>query len=494
MAQKINIVWFKRDLRLRDHLPLKKAIESDTPLLLLYIFEPSLMDSAHSDYRHWRFVAESIRDINSKLSQYGQQVEIMQGEVVAVFKNIFEHYDVETIFSHQETGLWLTYQRDLKVKKLLKANNVKWIEYQGNAVIRGLQNRDNWDKKRMEFLAREQQHPDLKRIIPFRIKSELKQPFALKTWDNIAREEHPMQRGGEDYALETLNSFLTERHPGYNKMISKPTESRNTGSRLSVHLAWGNVSVRQVEQARRAAYSESKSKRDLLAFKSRIAWHCHFIQKLESEPEKEWKNIKPAFDEIRNDWNENYYQAWKNGLTGYPLVDACMRCVTETGFLNFRMRSMLVSFLTHHLWLDWREGAKHLARQFLDFEPGIHFSQFQMQAGTTGTNTIRIYNPVKQAIDHDPEAAFIKRWVTELRSLPAALAIEPWKVNAFEEIEFNFRYAVDYSERIVDTQATYRYASKELWRIKKSEKAKKYARQILQKHTRNPDSKQNSRG
>ena len=161
-----------------------------------------------------------------------------------------------------------------------------------------------------------------------------------------------------------------------------------------------------------------------------------------------------------------------------------MRCVRETGYLNFRMRAMVVSFLTHHLWLDWKEGSYYLAKQFLDFEPGIHFAQFQMQAGTTGINTIRIYNPVKQSLEHDPDAVFIKKWVKELEHLPKEFALEPWKLTPIEENEFGFTYGIDYPEKIVNTDETYRFANKTLWEIKKSSEAKENSEKILSKHVK----------
>ena len=125
----------------------------------------------------------------------------------------------------------------------------------------------------------------------------------------------------------------------------------------------------------------------------------------------EARDVCPAFQSMRrgdDDWNEEYYQAWKHGRTGFPFVDACMRCLIQHGWLNFRMRAMLVSFATYNLWLDWTRISGHLARVFLDYEPGIHYPQIQMQAGTTGINAMRVYNVVKQGKDQDPDGTSVR--------------------------------------------------------------------------------------
>ena len=485
MKQPVNVIWFKRDLRLRDHKPLQLAVDNGLPAILLYCFEPSLLYYGDSSERHWRFVYQSLQQMQLVLKKFNSVINLAYSEAIIAFEKINDFFSIKHIFSHEETGNQLSYDRDKRVKEFCKKQQIKWIESPTNGVIRGLKNRKDFSKHWHTVMHAPIFNVNLENLKTIDTAAIFPSITENESFYKIITTNHPfLQPGGEENGNAYLKSFLGERKNSYSKHISKPLESRKSCSRISPYLTWGNLSMKQIYQAAVKSIEETGDKFNINFFISRLHWHCHFIQKFESECRMEFENLNKGFDKIRTVENETFTTAWKNGETGYPLVDACMKCVIETGYLNFRMRSMLVSFLTHHLWQPWQSGVHHLAKQFLDYEPGIHYPQFQMQAGTMGVNTIRTYNPIKQSKDHDSKGIFIKKWIAALQHVPENSIHEPWMMTEIEQELYQCKIGRDYPAPIVDLKTAAAFAREHLWGTKKSREVQKNNENILAKHTK----------
>ena len=462
MTNTVQIVWFKRDLRTLDHAALSNACKRG-PVLPLFLVERQMLRAPDYSSLHWNFVSEALNELRDSLRKMGLPLLVLDEDVVSAFTHLLSVYGKIVVHCHEETGNAISFERDRHVRNWTREQGVELNEYPQNGVIRGLRNRDGWSRKWYERMNAQ--------IIP--IPESAKAPdlrihgISLPSSSNLdLNQEFGYENkllGGEKAARELLDSFLESRSKGHEKLMSSPISAHHHCSRLSPYLAWGCISSKVVVQATRARVAELKAEkgglssegprpRSLTSFLSRMHWRCHFTQKLEMEPEIEFRCFNRSLDNLRSGTpNANLLEAWQSGQTGYPFVDACMRYLRARGWINFRMRAMLVSFAAYDLWIDWRFIKDFLAQTFIDYEPGIHISQLQMQSGTTGINTLRIYNPVKQGMDHDPKATFIRRWVPGIARLSTP-EIHDWGTDNF------LRQTADYPHPIVDHAEAVRLA------------------------------------
>ncbi|MEL6236253.1 MAG: deoxyribodipyrimidine photo-lyase [Pseudomonadota bacterium] len=477
-----TILWFKRDLRVADHRALALAPRTD-PVLPLYVVEPELWRQPDMAARHWGFVAEALEELRADLAALGQPLIVRTGDVIEVLEKLKAEIGIKALWSHEETGNGWTFQRDLRVARWCRAAGVPWHEVRNHGVQRRIQSRDGWAKTWDRFMAEPLAKPPALSAISI-------EPGAIPSAADLglAPDLCPArQRGGRRAGLERLTSFLETRGQTYRRAMSSPLNGAEACSRISPHLAWGTLSMREAAQASWARQADLKAnppkgvtawRGSMTSFAGRLHWHCHFIQKLEDEPRIEFENFHRSYDGIRPSApDQARLQAWAQGETGLPFVDACMRALRATGWLNFRMRAMVMAVASYHLWLHWREPGLELARLFTDYEPGIHWSQAQMQSGTTGINTVRIYNPVKQGHDQDPTGAFTRRWVPELAAIADAHLQEPWKAENASAV-----LGKAYPEPIVDHLAAAKSAREPIWAVRRGSQFRAEASAIQSKH------------
>jgi len=497
-------VWLKRDLRVADHPALAEAVARARggAVFAVFLYEPEVLAQPEWDASHTEFQGECLADLEVALGRLGIRLVTRRGEAVAVLDELRRETGFQLLVAHEETGTGVTYARDRRVRRWAREAGVEFVELPQTGVVRRLVSRNGWNRlweQRMEATQANVPrstgrggHASVTRLATAGILDCRALGLPADTKDR--------QPGGEQAASDVLDDFLARRGRHYSGGISSPLSAPTSCSRLSPYLAFGAVSMRSVWQASEARRREVQAslltasnpcdradlkawQRSLKAVQSRLHWHCHFMQKLEDEPAIEFHNMLRAADGLREtEVCAERLCAWEAGRTGYPLVDACLRSLVATGWLTFRMRALVVSFASYSLWLHWRPTGLFLARHFLDFEPGIHWSQLQMQSGTTGINTLRIYNPTKQALEQDPRGVFIRRWVPELAGVPTAYVHMPWTMPADVQHAAGCVIGCDYPAPLVDHAQAVREAKRRLAVVRNAPEARNEARGVAGRH------------
>ena len=497
----VNIVWFKRDLRIQDHAPLyqatqKSLLDKNNMVIPVFSWDASVWTSQDYSQQHVAFVHECLLSLKKDLQAIGLELFETQEGMVNFLNVVSQQYRVVGLYSHEETGNQFTYALDKQVAQWCNEHQVPWQEYPQNGVVRCLKDRDRWNaiwQKRMAM-------PQLPTPSAQGLNGHLLVLSNLNKAHVQIKKPQPdkplRQKGGRELAIKTLQSFLNGRASKYRGGISSPISSVDAGSRISPYLSWGVLSMKEVIQALQAQRLRIQQTPNrypknldagLKAFESRLHWHCHFMQKLESEPEIEYRSMHSAFNGIRDEAYQDEetmqkLERWKTGQTGWPLVDACMEMLRQTGWINFRMRAMLMSTASYLYWLHWRETGLHLAREFLDYEPGIHWSQVQMQSGTTGINTLRIYNPIKQARDQDPEGKFVREWLPALKHVPNMWIFEPWLMTPELQQRYGCVIGQDYPEPIISVELAIKAARKKIAEARLAARHSQETKNIVRKH------------
>jgi len=439
-----TIVWFRRDLRIADHAPLYRAV-SRGAVIPVFVFDRALLHHPETSSARVAFMLASLNSLDQELRQRGGRLILRFGDPIEVLPQLIRETQADGIYASLDYERIYGRVRDARLNRVLAEQDLKIRWFEPIAGMNDLVPYSHYRKHWFTEMSAEMVPT------PSRIQTPddvLGEPLPTLTDLGLLPDKKPIPPGGTQAARDLLQEFLTEKVDRYYWQLSYPSGDATTG--LSPYLKFGVISPRECYQAVRPlkASADRRVQRSARQLISRLRWGSGFTQRFRYLPQLELRSLYTIFDDEGWQFNEELYQAWQTGETGFPIVDAAARCLLATGGwkeMNFRSRAIHASFLSNLLGIDWRYGALHFMRHLIDGDCPIDHYQWAMQAGVThcaNKSWTRIYNPEQTAVDRcDPDGTFIKRWVPELAHLPAAALGLPPRIKGYPTPILNYKAA-----------------------------------------------------
>jgi deoxyribodipyrimidine photo-lyase len=398
---KINIFWFRRDLRLEDNIALNEALSSDCPVLPVFIFDTNITDELVRNDARISFIYSSLKSINNGLKKFNSSLHILKGDPEMIWKELIATFDINTVFINKDYESYAI-QRDKSIEELLIRNNIALKKFKDQVIFEEneIQKSDNspytvftpYKNKWLQKYSHELEQQ--KSYIPARFKNLYGCNFEFPTLENTGFNQSKIKVRPYDLSL------IME----YDKFRNLLFEDKT--SYLSPHLRFGTVSIRTIVSL---AFKLNHT------FLSQLIWREFFMQILYKFPDVVSGNFRSKYDGINWLNRDDEFERWCHGETGYPIVDAGMRQLNETGYMHNRTRMITAGFLCKHLLTDWRWGEAYFAEKLLDYDLSSNNGNWQWAAGTgcDAAPYFRIFNPHSQQKRFDPEMKYIRKWVPD---------------------------------------------------------------------------------
>lgn len=446
-------MWHRNDLRVRDNKALKEGTE-DGIVTPFFIFDPSFYQSNMVDDRRIEFMHESLEQLQEEYCKIGADINYFHGDAVDVIQNLISNTVIDEIYFNYSVSAGYARKRD----EIISDKSFSTVFHDDAIVTRKKDARENWREQAEQYFSSDVIDVPTEESRFQNVDSDVDFERINERYD-IDSDIDRRHRGGCSEARKRLKNFV-ENISDYVGGISPPAKAENRTSQLSPYIKFGCISPRQ---AYNYANKEAKNKRALNMFNSRLFWNQHFTQKLQDNKNLRQYAVNPVFRGINRDTHDpDLHEKWKNGMTGYPMVDASMRALSQTGWMNFRMRAMCSSFYTYILRCWWKKGADWFYKKLIDADSAINYAQWQMQSGLVGVHPLRIYNPRKQVRDNDSDGEFIKKYIPELRNLPSKYLDRPEKTPLSVQDEYNVDIGEDYPYPVVEYERR-RDKAREYW-------------------------------